>query len=220
VVLPPWLHTNAHPEKEAEAMLRPSDPADDEGRGLRTGESEELRARALQRGTLVHRLLQSLPDLESARRREAADHFLAHAHDAKGWSETDRNALAAQVLALLDDTRFAAVFAPGSRAEVSIVGRLDRTRGGTLLVNGQIDRLVVTPDAVLIVDYKTNHTPPRRAADAPKTYIRQLALYRAVLAKLYPDRPIRAALLWTELTEMIELSASALDAGLASVISS
>jgi len=41
-----------------------------------------------------------------------------------------------------------------------------------------------------------------------------------VLAKLYPDRPIRAALLWTELTEMIELSASALDAGLASVISS
>jgi ATP-dependent helicase/nuclease subunit A len=220
VALPPWLHTNARPEQDAEAMLRPSDPADDEGRGLRTGESEELRARALQRGTLVHRLLQSLPDVELARRREAADHFLARTRDAKSWSVADRNALAAQVLALLDDTRFAAVFAPGSRAEVSIVGRLDRTRGGTLLVNGQIDRLVVTPDAVLIVDYKTNHTPPRRAADAPKTYIRQLALYRAVLAKLYPDRPIRAALLWTELTEMIELSASALDAGLASVISS
>ncbi len=216
---PPWLRTDARPETNAEAVLRPSDPAEEQGHSVRTGESPDLRTRALQRGTLVHRLLQSLPDVEPARRREAADHFLARARDAKAWSDADRNALAAQVLALLDDVRFAAVFAAGSRAEVSIVGRLDRARGGTVLVNGQIDRLVVTPNSVLIVDYKTNHSPPRGGADAPKAYVRQLALYRAVLAKLYPHRPIRAALLWTELPEMMELSASALDAGLASVIS-
>ena len=87
------------------------------------------------------------------------------------------------------------------------------------MVSGQIDRLVVRPDAVLIVDYKTNHAPPRSAADAPQPYVRQLALYRAVLAKLYPGRAVRAALLWTELPEIMELSASALDAGLTSVIS-
>jgi ATP-dependent helicase/nuclease subunit A len=219
LALPPWLRTDARPETNAEAVLRPSDPAEEQGHSVRTGESPDLRTRALQRGTLVHRLLQSLPDVEPARRREAANHFLARARDAKAWSDEDRNALAAQVLALIDDARFAAVFASGSRAEVSIVGRLDRARGGTVLVNGQIDRLVVTPNSVLIVDYKTNHSPPRRAADAPKAYVRQLALYRAVLAKLYPDRPVRAALLWTELPEMMELSASALDAGLASVIS-
>lgn len=217
--LPPWLRTDARPETNAEAVLRPSDPAEEQGHSVRTGESPDLRTRALQRGTLVHRLLQSLPDVEPARRREAANHFLARARDAKAWSDEDRNALAAQVLALIDDARFAAVFASGSRAEVSIVGRLDRARGGTVLVNGQIDRLVVTPNSVLIVDYKTNHSPPRRAAEAPPAYVRQLALYRAVLAKLYPDRPIRAALLWTELPEIMELSASALDAGLASVIS-
>ncbi|HEY4204018.1 MAG TPA: double-strand break repair helicase AddA [Xanthobacteraceae bacterium] len=219
IPLPPWLHTDARPEKDAEAVLRPSDPTEEQDHSVRAGEAPDVRAKALQRGTLVHRLLQSLPDVEPARRRDAANHFLARARDAKSWSDEDRNALAAQVLALLDDDRFAAVFAPGSRAEVSVVGRLERTRGGPVLVNGQIDRLVVTPDSVLIVDYKTNHSPPRRAAEAPKTYVRQLALYRAVLAKLYPDRPIRAALLWTELPEMMELSASALDAGLASVIS-
>jgi ATP-dependent helicase/nuclease subunit A len=84
-----------------------------------------------------------------------------------------------------------------------------------MLVSGQIDRLVVTSDEILIVDYKTNHAPPRSIADAPASYRRQLALYRAVLAKLYPHLPIRAALLWTETIEMMEFSSDALDAELA-----
>ena len=58
-------------------QLRPSDPAGDDGHRVRTGESIELRARALQRGTLVHRLLQSLPDVASERRRDAALKYLA-----------------------------------------------------------------------------------------------------------------------------------------------
>jgi ATP-dependent helicase/nuclease subunit A len=122
------------------------------------------------------------------------------------------------VLALIEDTRFAALFAPGSRAEVSIVGRLDRPGRPQALVSGQIDRLVVTPSEVLIVDYKTNHAPPRNLAEVPAGYLRQLALYRAVLGKLYPQLPIRAALLWTETPELMEISAPALDAELASII--
>ena len=43
-----------------------------------------------------------------------------------GWTDGDREALAEEVLALIADPRFAPVFAPGSRAEVSIVGRLER----------------------------------------------------------------------------------------------
>ena len=118
------------------------------------------------------------------------------------------------MLALIDDPRFTEVFAAGSRAEVSIVGRLDRP--GRPLISGQIDRLVVTPSEVLIVDYKTNHAPPDDAAEAPEAYIRQLALYRAVLAKLYPRHPIRAALLWTETPELMEIFAPSLDAALTS----
>ena len=119
------------------------------------------------------------------------------------------------MLALIADVRFAPVFAPGSRAEVPIVGRLDRPGGPQAVVSGQIDRLVVTSAEVLIVDYKTNHAPPATAAEAPPGYIRQLGLYRAVLAKLYPQRPVRAALLWTETADLMEISAPALDAGLA-----
>jgi len=216
--LPPWLRALAAPDPRAAAVLRPSASDDDKAHGIRGGESPEQRARALQRGTLVHRLLQSLPDLAREQRLEAARRYLVRA--ARDWREADRDALIAQALALLDDPRFALVFAPGSRAEVSIVGRLPRPRGGHVVVSGQIDRLVVTGAAVLIVDYKTNHGPPTHPKDAPPAYIRQLALYRAVLAKLYPGRTIRAALAWTETLEMMEISEPALDAELASVLAS
>jgi ATP-dependent helicase/nuclease subunit A len=214
--LPAWLHTPAPSGQIIDRMLRPSDPAEDEGHRIRTGESVEMRARALQRGTLVHRLLQSLPDIASARRRDAALGYLAR--NANDWTDGDREALAERVLALIEDARFAALFAPGSRAEVGIVGRLDRAERPPALVSGQIDRLVVTPDEVLIVDYKTNHAPPRNLAEAPAAYVRQLALYRAVLKKLYPQLPVRAALLWTETPELMEISAPALDAQLAASI--
>jgi ATP-dependent helicase/nuclease subunit A len=214
--LPSWLRTSAPPEAPADNLLRPSDSAGDEGHRIRTGESVEMRARALQRGTLVHRLLQSLPDIASARRRDAALGYLAR--NANDWTDGDREALAEGVLALIEDARFAALFAPGSRAEVGIVGRLDRAERPPALVSGQIDRLVVTPDEVLIVDYKTNHAPPRNLAEAPAAYVRQLALYGAVLKKLYPQLPIRAALLWTETPELMEISAPALAAQLAASI--
>ena len=102
--------------------------------------------------------------------------------------------------------------APRSRSSDGWSGRAGRPA----LVSGQIDRLVVTDSEVLIVDFKTNHAPPSQPAEAPRGYVRQLALYRAVLGKLYPQLPVRAALLWTETPELMEISAPALDAELAS----
>jgi ATP-dependent helicase/nuclease subunit A len=115
-----------------------------------------------------------------------------------------------------DVARFAQLFLPGSRAEVPIVGRLD---DGRLAVSGQVDRLALTNDSLLIADYKTNRPAPRRVEDVPKAYVTQLALYRAVLGRLFPDRPIRAALIWTDIPDLMEISAASLDAALAAVTS-
>ncbi|MBB4366494.1 ATP-dependent helicase/nuclease subunit A [Bradyrhizobium sp. CIR18] len=215
VTLPDWLRTPALRETVDDDLVRPSGQSAEEGRSVRTGESVQSRALALQRGTLVHRLLQSLPDIAAERRREAALGFMAR--NASDWTEADRAALADKVLALITEPRFAPVFAAGSRAEVAIAGRLERPGRTPALVSGQIDRLVVRPEEVLIVDFKTNQAAPRNAAAAPAAYVRQLALYRAVLAQLYPQKPIRAVLLWTEALEYMEISAPALDAALASL---
>jgi ATP-dependent helicase/nuclease subunit A len=215
IELPAWLRMPARGDAVDDDLVRPSGQSADEGRPVRTGESIQSRALALQRGTLVHRLLQSLPELGAERRREAALGFLAR--NAADWAEADRLALADKVLALIAEPRFAAVFAAGSRAEVAIVGRLERPGRSPALVSGQIDRLVVTADEVLIVDFKTNQAAPRDASEAPAAYVRQLALYRAVLSRLYPQRAIRAALLWTATLEFMEISVPALDATLASL---
>jgi ATP-dependent helicase/nuclease subunit A len=171
----------------------------------------------LRRGTLVHRLLQSLPDLAPERRRPAALGYLAR--NAEDWTQAEREELADSLLALIRDSRFAAVFGPGSRAEVSLAGNLARPGRAAALVSGQIDRLVVTPDEVMIIDFKANHHPPRLPAEAPQAYIRQLALYRALLARIYPHLPVRAALLWTEVPDLMEVSTIELDAQLASIMS-
>src|SRR5204862_72933 len=84
-----------------------------------------------------------------------------------GFDGDERDRLVAGVLGLLADDRFAPLFAPGSRAEVPIVGRLHRPGRPDILVSGQIDRLVVTADAVLIADYKTNQVVPDTPQAAP-----------------------------------------------------
>jgi ATP-dependent helicase/nuclease subunit A len=175
------------------------------------------RAQAQARGTLIHRLLQSLPDIEPARREAAAHSFLARAGAA--FSTDERNLFVGQALAIFADPRFAELFAPGSRAEAPIVGRLARTIGPDIQVSGQIDRLAITAHAVLIADYKTNRDPPTTAEAAPPAYVGQLALYRAVLTKIYPDRLVRAALVWTERPHLMELPVRQLDQAIAGITS-
>jgi len=214
--LPPWLRSRAVRDAIDSVLLRPSSGDEPEGHGAVPGEAAAQRALALQRGALVHRLLQSLPDIAPAHRHATARRYLAR--NAQAWSDAERDTLASQVIALIEDARFAAVFAAGSRAEVAIAGRLPRPGRPPALVSGQIDRLVVTAAEVLIVDYKTNHAPPTTLAETPAAYVRQLALYRAVLARLHPGKPVRAALLWTEAAEIMEVPASALDAELLRIL--
>ena len=167
---------------------------------------------AIRRGLALHKLLQMLPDIAAAERDAAAARYLARAGAA--WPQSERQAALRAVAAILADARFAPLFAPGSRAEVSVVGSLD-IRGRARTVSGKIDRLAVTADSVLIVDYKTNRPAPAALAAVPDAYLLQLALYRALLRPLYPGREVSAALLFTEAPRLIELPAHLLDAALA-----
>jgi len=214
VDLPAWLTAPAPAETGSSVAVSPSSAYDgalapQEAPRRRSAAQEQAQAQALARGTIIHRLLQSLPDIEPTRREAAAHSFLARA--GAEFSADERSLFASQALAIFADTRFAGLFAPGSRAEVPVVGRLTRPGGPEIQVSGQIDRLAITAQAVLIADYKTNRDPPASVDAAPPAYVGQLALYRAVLGKIYPDRPIRAALVWTEIPDLMELPAAMLD---------
>ena len=130
---------------------------------------------------------------------------------ARLWLAPPDEALMAQFrVAVTEAPGHAALFALHSRAEVPLIGTVQTPRG-TFTVSGQVDRLAVSESEILIVDYKTNRPPPSLAVDVPLAYRRQLALYRALLGRIYPGRKVRAFLLWTAAPLLMEIDAETLD---------
>ncbi|MGE0715185.1 MAG: 3'-5' exonuclease, partial [Alphaproteobacteria bacterium] len=202
---PAWLTAPAPAEPTPSRPLVPSRPVE-EAPAPRSpvGDDGGL---AFRRGNLIHRLLQTLPDLPPERREAACRQFLAlPAHGIDGATQA---AWTAETLAVLAAPEAAALFAAPGLAEVPIVGRI-----GTDAISGTIDRLVVTADAVVILDYKTNRPPPVVEAGVPPAYLRQMAAYRAAIARIYPGRPVRCALLWTDGPRLMWLSDAALAAAM------
>lgn len=198
--LPEWIHRAAPEEPEPTRPLTPSRPEAEPPLPSPLAEAGFDRFR---RGNLVHRMLETLPDLEAPARAAAALRFLGIA--AADWPEAERAALAAEALAVLDHPEAAPLFAPGSRAEVAIAGMIGGADAPRLLA-GRIDRLALTADAVLVADYKTNRPPPASLAEVPEVYRRQLGHYRAALAAMFPGRRVRTFLVWTDGPSVMELT--------------
>lgn len=214
---PDWARSAAVPEPDAAPWLAPS----------RIGVEGELHATAwsemveppqlaasdnrFRRGNLIHKLLQILPDLPPERRSDVAARFIGQR--GHGLGDDEAESILDEVFRLIEDPTFAAIFGRGSRAEVPIAARLSHS-GKTVGLTGQIDRLLVDDDRILIVDYKTNRPAPATIEGADPAYIRQLAAYRLVLKQVYPRRPVLAGLLWTNSGRLMQVPAALLDAAL------
>ncbi|WP_293676864.1 double-strand break repair helicase AddA [uncultured Phenylobacterium sp.] len=191
--LPAWT-AQALP---AEAFARYASPSDLGAGAVVAAPSPLATAGGLgrfRRGDLIHRLLQLLPDLPAEQRAGGAAKILAREAD---LTAAQRAEMTAAALSVLEDARFGEVFGSGSRAEVAIAGTAAALPPG-LSISGRIDRLVVLSDRVLVVDFKTNRPSPARIEDADPAYLRQMALYAAVLADVFPGRRIEAAIVWTD----------------------
>ncbi|MGH6888175.1 MAG: double-strand break repair helicase AddA [Rhizomicrobium sp.] len=207
LALPPWAGKCAPKEEAHTRLIRPSDAADGEAPARDSPRGETRFAR----GLLVHALLARLPELGGGERVRAARRYLA----ARGLADDAREALIEETLAVIDNPVFAEAFAPGeSRAEVALVADLPELGAGTR-INGRIDRLAVTAERVLAVDFKSNRPAPATVADVAPLYVGQMALYRAALARMFPGRRIDCALLWTEGPSLMALPANLLDAEIA-----
>ena len=192
--LPSWASSPAPPDAAQLRYASPSNVAD-----AHKGPSASPLAATgglgrFRRGDLIHRLLQVLPDLEPSRRPDAALSLLAREQD---LTPEQRAEMVAAAMGVLNDPQFAAVFGPGARAEVGLAGQAPGLPEG-LAISGRIDRLLVEPDRILVVDYKTNRPSPDRIEDADPAYITQMAVYAQVLKAVFPGRRIEAALVWTD----------------------
>ncbi|UWU14029.1 double-strand break repair helicase AddA [Rhizobium sullae] len=168
--------------------------------------------RSLEKGRLIHRMLQTLPDIAPVERADAAARYAARA--ARFWPEAERQGLVDSVLRLLADQSLQPIFAAHAQPEVSIMGTL-ALEGRHYAVSGRVDRLAVFDDRVVIIDYKTNRVPPATAKDIPFAHQAQLAIYREILAPLYPGKRIDCMLVYTDNATVHTLTASALEMALA-----
>jgi ATP-dependent helicase/nuclease subunit A len=164
------------------------------------------------RGTLVHALLERLPGLSLDRWGTAARAYVAAR--APSLPAERREGIVLQALGVLTNETLAPLFGPGSRAEVPLSGII-RTASGETPVSGQIDRLAMLDREVLIADFKTTARPPEPEAPGPASYVGQLALYRALVSEIYPDRVVRAFLIWTAGPVIRELADEELSQALA-----
>ncbi|QUL38903.1 double-strand break repair helicase AddA [Erythrobacter sp. JK5] len=195
--LPRWVTAPIGPEPRPPRPLAPSAAGEDQGADPPL--APELVQQAARRGVLVHRLLERLPDVPRETRAEVARTWLDRqggAFDADARAE-----MLASALAVLDHPGFAVIFSPDALAEVPLAATVDG-----MVVAGTVDRLLVTSDAVTVVDFKTSRRPPRRQEDIPPAALRQMAAYVAALGVIYPGRAIRAAILYTQTPCLFEIS--------------
>lgn len=199
VMLPGWA---LEPAKLDPAARRLSAPTSLLGPKTRiVAPFDAGREERLKRGRAIHALLQYLPELPEAQREAAAEAYLSRDTD---LSPGQREEMKAAALGVMRDPALSEIFQPGGRAEAAIIGTSPDLPSGTV-INGRVDRLVVTPERVLVIDYKTDQPAPDDPRDVADTYLAQMAAYWAVLRTAFPNREIVAALCWTDGPRLMRL---------------
>jgi ATP-dependent helicase/nuclease subunit A len=196
-----WLDERPKPAASPRRRLRPS-----------FSQMPILRERGIEggkrRGVLLHRLLQSLPDVSQGERHAAALRYLSQA--APDFPEDMREALAAEALGVINHEDCAALFAPGSRAEPELIAHLGEG-AEAVEIAARIDRLHISAETILFGDFKSDARVPVSPREIPAPYLEQLAAYRAALLQAFPGRAARALLIYTARPRVFEIPAESLE---------
>ncbi len=199
VPLPSWAVTRAETPEPGPATQSPSGLG---GAKVLPGDlAVQDQDAALRRGRQLHLLLEHLPAVPRADWHWLARGLLSVGEHAVSPEVAEE--LLSEARGVLANPALADLFAEGSMAEVPISATLPDLGG--VRINGAIDRLVIRPDSVLAVDFKSNAVVPRSAAEVPPGHLRQLGAYGSALAEIYPDRRIDTAILWTRTAELMPL---------------
>jgi ATP-dependent helicase/nuclease subunit A len=195
IVPPGWVWQPAPEVIRPPQVLSPSDLG---GAKTLPGEAD---SEALARGTALHLLLERLPGRPLADWPGLAASLL---------DESRRDVALDEARLVLTHPDLVPLFGPDSLAEVAVSAPWG---GGTLA--GSIDRVVIGPDRILVIDYKSNALIPDQPDGIPEGILRQLGAYAHMVAQVYPDRRIETAVLWTRTAQLMPVSPEIVSAALA-----
>jgi ATP-dependent helicase/nuclease subunit A len=175
--------------------LETRSPSDLGGAKALPGALNDLEEVAKARGTALHRFLELLAPLPPERRAHAGQSLFTELEDGKDTFEAAHllPAILEEAQTVLNAPDLARFFGPDSLKEVSITAEIARLGR----IHGVIDALILTPETVTAVDFKSNRTTPKTPEDTPEAILRQMGAYAAALAQIYPGRRIETGILWT-----------------------
>ncbi len=190
--IPGWLFKPAPDEGRPPRPLVPSRLEDDD---YGDAPAALVMRAAAERGKLIHALFERVTDAGS----------LANA---ERWLERnvtdpaiDKARIISDVRGVVANPEWQDFFGSNARAEVPLAAVVGET-----VITGRIDRMIVEPGRVRILDFKTGRGVPADEDAVAVPYLRQMAHYFAALQVIFPDSRVEASLLFTYAPKLITLS--------------
>jgi ATP-dependent helicase/nuclease subunit A len=174
--------------------IAPRTPSELGGDKVVSGGLAQSNPDALRLGTAIHLLLEVLPNT-----------------DQSIWSDITARLIDDDICAaalkeatgLITHPDLAHIFTPESLAEVDITAHLPELGGDA--IQGSIDRLIISAQKVLAVDFKTNKVVPTAPDHVPEGILRQMGAYASALSQVFPHHEIETAVLWTKSQHLMPL---------------
>ncbi len=197
--LPDWILRAAPEERRPPRPLVPSQLGDDD---YGDGPASRGMLIAAEKGRLIHGVFERLlsGDMET------------NLANACIWLERNNRdpaikneVLIENIKAVIANTEWGIFFGPSARAEVPLAAVVGET-----VIAGRVDRLVIEPGLVRVLDFKTGRSVPENAAAVPTAYLRQMAHYVAALEVIFVGSRVEAGLLFTHAPKFIALNAAIL----------
>lgn len=147
---------------------------------------------AKERGTKLHLLFEHLPEHPRETWPEIAENI--------GVIREGKTDLFEEAVGVLTASELGHLFEKSTLVEVPVSASVGGHR-----IYGIIDRLIVKDEYVLAIDFKSNATVPSSPRSCPDGILRQMGAYVSALSKIYPDRKIETAIVWTRTAELMRL---------------
>ena len=189
--VPDWVKPTTSTTPPSKSPRAPSDLG---GEKIVSGGLTLVNPDARRLGTAIHLLLETLPNTPEEKWKIVAKKIVDADIFSFAWAEAKE---------ILYHPDLAHIFASATFGEVNVSAHIDELNGDP--IQGSIDRLIISNDTVLAIDFKTNQIVPKTLKQVPEGILRQLGAYASALQQIFPDHQVETAILWTKTCSLMKL---------------
>ncbi|WP_264338298.1 UvrD-helicase domain-containing protein [Wolbachia endosymbiont (group A) of Cheilosia soror] len=135
------------------------------------------------RGLIIHSILQYMPKIEKDRRKNWVRKYLDNINTSE-----DKDEIYNKILAF--NEKYGYLFDLEGKSEITLSGTID---GKSVLV--RLDRLCITQDKAIIIDYKSHRNVSVSSLDEIK---KQMLIYKTLVQEIYPNKQVECVVIWVE----------------------